>query len=354
MEYRVLSGFDDYIKKLFLKLPSKLYSKNVIIQDVKQEKLILNKKHILSKSFDMTPFIVIDKNNEIVSRCILTYYPDDCNAYIGFFESFNIPEASFLLLKDVEEKARKDNKKNLIGPLNASFWIGYRFKTNNFDEVYTAEPYCKEYYAKLWQDFGFRIKDRYFSNRYDIPKEDDINFKCKNRLQMVEEKGYIIRNTSAKNFDTDIENIYELLTDVYSNFPLYKNISKKQFMEMFGNLKYVLDFNMVKVVYKDEKLAGFFIAIPNYGNLTNNISLINLMKIKKIKRNCKDYILLYTGIGKEHIGLGSAMAEVIKKELANRESKSIGALIHEGKVTNNYYKDLIIDKYEYVLLEKEI
>ena len=171
---------------------------------------------------------------------------------------------------------------------------------------------------------------------------------------MIKEKGYVIRNTTSKTFDIDIQNIYKLLTKVYSNFPLYKNISKDQFIKIFGPLRYVLDFEMVKVVYKDEELTGFFIAIPNYGNLLYNINLINLIKIKKIKRNCKDYILLYTGIGKEHLGLGSAMAEIIKQELSNRQCKSIGALIHEGKVTNNYYKELMIDKYEYVLLEKNL
>ena len=169
---------------------------------------------------------------------------------------------------------------------------------------------------------------------------------------MMLEKGYIIRSTSAQNFDTDLINIYELLTNVYSNFPLYKDISKEQFVSMFGYLKYVLDFDMVKVVYKDGKLAGFFVSVPNYGNLTSNINFGNLAKIKKIKKNGKDYILLYSGIGKEHPGLGSAMAEVIKEQLVRKKAYSIGALIHDGKVTNNYYKNLIINKWEYVLMEK--
>lgn len=34
--------------------------------------------------------------------------------------------------------------------------------------------------------------------------------------------------------------------------------------------------------------------------------------------------------------------------------ESIGALIHQGKVTGNYYKKCIIDKYEYVLLKKQV
>ena len=351
-EYKVLSGFSNNIKKLFLSLPSKLYNKNLITQNVKVEKLILNKKHILSSNFNITPFIVINKNNDIISRCILTYYPNDNNAYIGFFESFNISESSLLLLKTVQEKAKHDKKKKLIGPLDTSFYMGYRFKTNHFESVYTGEPYCKSYYADLWKEFGFNVRDRYFSNKLDIPKEEDTSMKCKLRLQMIKKEGYIIKNSSNKTFHKDIEDIYELLIKVYSNFPLYKDISKKQFIKIFNYLKYVLDFDMVKLVYKNQKLAGFFIAIPNYYNLSSNINVKNIVKILKIKKNPKEYVLLYTGIGHEHAGLGSAMAELIKEELVKKQCKSIAALIHEGKVTNNYYKELAINKYEYILLEK--
>ena len=348
----MLSGFSNNVKKLFLSLPSRLYSQNLLTQDVKIEKLLLNKKHILSSNFNITPFIVVDKNNNIISRCILTYYPNDDNAYVGLFESFNIPEASKLLLKSVQEKAKHDEKKKLIGPLDASFWIGYRFKTNNFESIYTAEPYGKSYYVGLWKEFGFTVRDRYFSNKMDIPKKEDTSMKCKLRLQMIEKKGYIMKHSSKKTFYSDIENVYELLTKVYSQFPLYKDISKTQFIKMFYHLKYILDFDMVKLVYKNQKLAGFFIAIPNYYNLLNNINLKTIVKILKIKKNPKEYVLLYTGIGHEHAGLGSAMAELIKEELVRKQCKSIAALIHEGKVTNHYYKELEINQYEYVLLEK--
>ena len=351
-KYKVLYGFSSNIKRLFLSLPSKLYSKNLITQNVKVEKLILNKNHILSSNFEITPFIAIDKNNNIISRCILTYYPNDDNAYVGFFESFNIPEASELLLKAVQEKAKQDKKKKLIGPLDASFWIGYRFKADNFETVYTAEPYGKNYYPDLWKEFGFTVRDRYFSNKMDIPKEEDTSMKCKLRLQTIKKNGYIIKNSSKKTFHKDIEDIYELLTKVYSNFPLYKDISKNQFLKMFNYLKYILDFDMVKLVYKNQKLVGFFIAIPNYYNLSSNRNLRTIIRMLKIKKAPKEYVLLYTGIGHEHVGVGSAMAELIKEELVKKQCKSIAALIHEGKITNKYYEELAINKYEYVLLEK--
>lgn len=355
MKYTILSGFDSNIKRLFLKLPSKLYNKKMNPQDIKLEKQILDKKHILSTYFDILPFIIVDEKNRIISRCILTYYPNDDNAYVGFFESFYDIEASSLLLKAVTEKAKKDGKNKLIGPLDASFWIKYRFKTNNFETIYTAEPYCKEYYTSFWEKFGFSISDTYFSNKFYIPKKDDDSMRCRKRLEMIKEKNYYIKKLTNKNFNESLEDIYNLIMKCYSKFPLYKKIEKQHFIEMFKNLKYVLEFDMVKLVYKNEELAGFFIAIPNYYNLTNKkISLLSLVKILKIKNNPKEYVLLYMGIGKTHQGLGSAMAEMMKQELVERKCKAIGALMHEGKVTNNYYKEKTSDRYKYVLLEKKI
>lgn len=69
----------------FLALPGKLYQKNELTQDYDTEYKLLHEKHTLSKYFNITPFVVIDKNSQMpVARCMLTYYPEDDVAYFGF------------------------------------------------------------------------------------------------------------------------------------------------------------------------------------------------------------------------------------------------------------------------------
>lgn len=353
MSYICLHGLTKHIKTKFLSLPAKIYDKRFLTQDRRTEKAILKGTHILSKDFVVHPFIIEDENNNIISRCLLTYYPKDDNGYVGFYESFDDPEASNLLLKSVEEKAKQDGKNNLLGPIDASFWIKYRFKINHFEKLYTGEPYNKEYYLKLWESYGFTITNHYTSNQGKIPTKYDIDLKCQKRLDKVIADGYVFRNPTAKSFDDDLMEIYGLLIKLYSTFPGFKYITRKQFAELFHPLKMVLNFDMVTLAYKEDQLAGFFVNVPNYGNATfHKITLSKLIRILKTKKNPKEYVLMYMGVDNGHLGLGGAFAEITKRQLEHKKQYFISALIQDSKATNIYHSSLIYDKYEYVLLGK--
>lgn len=163
MNYKVIYGKNDLVYTGFLALPGKLYQKDELTQDYDTEYKLLHEKHTLSKYFNITPFVVIDKNSQMpVARCMLTYYPEDDVAYFGFFECIGQQEIAEQLLDTVSKKAKKDGKTKLSGPVDASFWIKYRLKINLFDRIpYTGEPYNKNYYYKLLSDCGFVVQNYY-------------------------------------------------------------------------------------------------------------------------------------------------------------------------------------------------
>lgn len=356
MKYECRYGSSDEVKKRFLKLPRRLYDKKTYVQNVDQEKQLLDGRHILSKYFCVMPFVLLDESHRTVGRCLLTCYENDAKAYIGYFECIHNEEAAFALFEAVQEVAAQNGKTELTGPLDASFWLGYRLKTNHFGAVYTAEPYNKAYYLQLFQSAGFEVCETYYSNAIRVPKDEDESMKCRQRLQMVREQGYRIESPTKADFAAKLREIYGLLIQIYADFPMFKRIEEQEFSKLFEGLKQILDYDFVKLVYMETKLAGFFISVPNYGNLTHqSLSLRNLAKILRIKASKnKEYVLLYMGIAPTYPGLGAAMAELIKKELTKKQARSIGALIHTGKVSGNYYKELAVDKYEYVLLKKYI
>lgn len=352
-------------KEMFLSFPRKLYKGKFYTQDFAMEKQILEGSHILSKEFEVFPFIDI-MDGEVIGRCVLTYYPNDEKAYLGFFESTPDFGYSRDLFEAVFKKAKKDGKKEIIGPLNASFWIGYRMKTNKFDETYTNEPYNLDYYPLLWENVGFKPVDVYYSNQIRIPTSKDNDKKCQQRLKDALDKGYVFANPTFDNFEKCLDEVYSLFVSLYSSFPTYKPISRNEFKGMFSSLKNILDFSMVNLVYKDDELVAFFINIPNYDLSLYSLMLPNKAFIEKIaslkdmvkflhnKKHAKEYVLIYMGVDPKHLGLGGALAEITKKELQKRKAKSIGALIMDGKVTNNYYKDLTVDRFQYMLYKKEL
>ncbi len=337
--------------KLFLDLPKKLYNKKELMQNRAEEEMILNGTHILSKYFDIYKFIVIDEKEKIYARAIVTTYKDDSSAYVGYFECVENYNISKILLKNIDEFIKKLGYDNIIGPLNCSIWIGYRFKNNYFGNPYSGEPYNKEYYPKMFKDAGYDIYENYFSNGFNRVMDNQENKKFSQRLETMKAKGYVFKEPNDYTFENDLKQIGKLILELYSKFPGYKSITEDEFYMLYKDLKKIIKYKMVKLAYYDDTLVGFFVSIPNYGNAINTR---NYLKSIKNKVFTKEYIMLYLGVTKEHLGLGSALAELMKEELKQNKCTSIGALIKSGNANKAYFKELIEKEYNYVLLSKKI
>ena len=345
----------DVFLKGFLALPKTLYPRERRTQDTKAEKAILNGTHPLSGEFTVRAYLAVDDGASPQGRCVLTYYPDDPAAYVGFFECVEDLDVCRALLSAAEAQARADGKEKLVGPLNASFWIGYRFKVENFDEHFTGEPDNLPYYADFWEACGFTVSERYYSNYLRSPTPEDPSEKWEKRLQRALDKGYEIRSLERGKFDEALRDIYRMLVRLYAKFPAFKLISEEQFTALFGSLKYVVDYECVLLGYKDGELAGFFVCVPNYGTLVDgDLSLRNLPAILRIRRNCKEYVILYIGVDRKHLGLGGAFAQTIRQIGQNKGAGSIAALIHEGNSSGVFFRELTTHTARYVLLEKAL
>lgn len=326
------------------------------MQKRSDEIALLKGTHTLSNYFTFTAFLCYC-DSKVVARCAVTIYTDKDEAYLGFFDSEDNIEAVKTIMEAAENFARENGIRKLTGPVDASFWIGYRMKSNKFDEKrFFSEPYGKDYYPKLWKENGYKISQVYVSNIYkklSKNEEDDENYI--KRYNFFTKRGYSIVSPSRKDWDKVIGEVYTLLVKLYSDFPVFSHITEKEFREMYKDLKTVLDFSMVKLGYKNNKLAGFFISVPDYGNrLCGNIGLPEILFMLKNRRRCDNYILLYIGVDEKHLGLGSALSQAMFEELRRKRSSSIGALIKKGKVSEKYIDNKILYQREYLLFEKHL
>lgn len=339
--------------KAFLALPKDLYDRGRCPQDTKAERALLNGTHPLSGEFSFRAYLALDEGGAPLGRCVLTYYEKDPIAYVGFFECVEDLSVCRGLLEAAEAQARRDGKEKLLGPLNGSFWIGYRFKVENFDEHFTGEPDNLPYYPDFWEQCGFQVAERYYSNYLRSPTADDPSEKWEKRLQRALDRGYEIRPLARRDFDRALRDIYHMLVRLYAGFPAFKLISEEQFVALFGSLKYVVDYDCVLLGYKDGALAGFFVCVPNYGNLVDgDISLGDVPAILRIRRHCKEYVILYIGVDRKHLGLGGAFAQTIREIGQRKGAGSIAALIHEGNSSGVFFRELTTHTARYVLLEK--
>lgn len=353
-EYVCIDKKDPKTEKLFLRLPSLLY-KNDSPQDIKTERALLKGTHPLSLDVNVFPFVVIDRAGNPVCRCLLTYYPNDPVAYVGFFEAFNEAEAVTELFAAVEKKALSDEKKELLGPFNTSIYIGYRFKANYFDRTYTSEPYNKDYYTALWERLGFSVRDRYVSNQVRRVEKEDVDPLLGKLYERFILRGYDFTSPTKKSFKKCMRDVHCAMMRLYTDFSGFKPITEEQFLKLFLPLRRVLNLDMVKLAYKDGELRAFAIAIPNYRYLARGrLTLGKLIRIMRIKRKPDEYVVLYMGADPFAFGLGGALAHSLRNSFYESGCTSIGALIKEGQVTGEMYNSLYTDKFEYVLLSKKI
>ncbi len=353
----VLFDYEDKYKEDFLLLPSLLYSKKEITQNLSEESKIISGDHVLNKYFKLYKILVYDKSERPCARCVVTVYHNSDTAYIGFFECIDDGGCAKLLFEKAEEYAGTEGVKKISGPLDCSFWIKYRLKTDGFgNPPYTGEPYNKEYYKKFFEDNGFGITGKWASNIYPVPplflKERNM---YENRLENAVKNKYKIVGTRKKDFDETVGIIYGLISETYSDFATYSDITREDFGEIFKDYRYILDYNLLKIAYLGPKPVGFSIVLPDYGNLLfKEMTLLNKFKILLKRIRCNTYVSLYMGVLKEHRGLGKAFTHKIIQNMYLRRSNCIGALIAKGKVTEKYAEKHIIRQNEYVLYEKEL
>lgn len=350
----VFEGGDKKRTRDFLALPRRIYSASELTQSPADELALLNGTHTLSRYFTVIP-ILIYRENRAVSRAAVTIYPNDPTAYIGFFESENDSEAVALLFQTASEIAAKNGCVKLTGPVDCSFWIKYRLKTNRFGEPYTGEPYNKDYYADLWYENGFEIIKRYSSNHYGIIDNDNGCEKYAARLAEKLNAGYTIKCPDNGTFDKTLREVYSLLIELYSSFPVYKRITEDEFCRMNNHLRHILNYSMVRIAYFDGAPVGFFISVPNFGNrVYGRLNPLKLLRILLEKRKPRSYVIPYVGVDPKHLGLGTALVEAVRRELKAQRVPSIGALIREGSFSKNYVDQFVDFEYEYVLLERTI
>ena len=336
----------------FLALPKRIYVKEELMQNEKEERAILKGRHILSHYFTITPILVYE-DGKVVSRGIVTVYPEDEFAFLGFFESKDNSAAAGLLFHTAFGLVRDMGLKGIVGPVDCSFWIKYRMKTNQFRGPHTGEPYNKEYYLRLWEENGFQVCERYASKHYRVVNNNESSEKYMDRLARKQSEGYEIVSPRDRDFRKTMREAYVVLGELYSSYPAYKKITEAEFRVLFKYLKYIINYSMVKMAYYQGEAVGCFISVPNFGNaVCNRVRLWQLPAIHPRKKKPESYVMLHMGVDPKHQELVKVFAEAIRHELKLQQVPSMGALARTGSAAKDNAGSRT--NYEYVLLEREV
>lgn len=342
--------------RLFLDLPSKLYSSRQLMQDRPTEQALLSGVHFLNQYVTLTKFLVVE-GGAALARCVLTEYPGEDDAYFGFFECVEDPQAARLMMQALERRASERGHSRLVGPLDVSIWVRYRLKVNLFDgRPYAGEPWNLAYYPQLLKGLGYEVMARYASNSYQrLPRRGYELPKYRRRYEEFLAQGYEIRSPRLEEWDRCVREVYGMVSRLYTGFHGYHPVTEEEFVQYLSNYRHIVDVSLIKLAYYQGRAVGFFMGVPNYHNLASRkVGPGALLEVLVKRVRAPEYVLLYMGVEPEHRGLGKALVHSIMAELAKKRAKSVGALIREGNPNYDYAAEVMGERYQYELLEKRL
>ena len=337
--------FEEESKNMFLDFPRNLCSDKDYFQDYETEKKIIEGRHSLNHDFEVHFFLAFNKNREPLARAMLTFYHNDSNAYLGFFDCINNVSVGTVFLKHLKKYANGKLCTKLIGPYNCSWWVGKGLKVDNFGKPIYGEPYNLGYYELIFQNAGFKPIKKYSTYSYNKNVKDD---KYKGNTTPIEEfvsQGYSIVNFDEKNYDMQISEVAKLLLSLPNSDPFFKPINEKEFLEINPRLKEFMSYKYSKLVYFKNQLVGFYIAVPNY---SNQIVLEHIMKTNMIKNMQSELCILYFGANPNIKGLDLSIRDYIRREIGPKVRFDIFDISEDNLY---FYKDTIAQKNNYFLYE---
>ncbi|MDR1798185.1 MAG: hypothetical protein LBR44_12275 [Clostridiales Family XIII bacterium] len=355
--YRVVSvGADARHIDDFVGLPRRFYTPRFCTHRASDERALLAGAHPLSGDFSLEAFLAYGGEGgprAPAGRCALAVYPGDETAYLGFFECAEDPLCAKLLLDAAAARAAELRRSLLMGPVDASYWLGCRMKTDAFDRPpFFGEPYNRPYYPALWEANGFAPAATYVSRIFDgggLARRMAADARFARNEGRFLDAGYRVESVTPATFERSLLEIHGMVAELYAGFPGFRPIDPGPFRAMFSRLRPLLDLSLVKIAYLDGAPVGFAVTVPDHGCLPERPGLPDLLKIQLRRTRAASYVVLYVGARKGHEGLVPVMLAPVWREIRGRRAGVAGALIREGKATANYFGGTAAETRHYAL-----
>jgi len=286
------------LEKEFLQLPFVIYknSSHYVPWFTRTLKKILRKKHPFFEHSE-GEFFLAKRSEEVVARIALlepkkfNEYRNRRDARFYFFETKDDLPAARELFSFAEEWARRRGLDRLIGPQGFSGFTGAGILIDGFDETasMTMMNYHLPYYRELIEDLGFEKYKDFFSAEINADYQV-LPQKYRIYAELAMKRGRFDAPPLKTRQDLlDVaEQIGRLYNDSWEDHEEFCPMTEAEMKELFDELVALTDPSLVKVIKKEEELAGFILAFPDLSEtmqrakgVLNPLTYRNLMKEKK-------------------------------------------------------------------------
>lgn len=288
-------------------------------------------------------------------------------AFFGFWETVDDVTLNRELFASVEAWARDRGAKHLYGPINFSTYGANRLRLNTFDAgCFPGEPYNPPYYADLMAQLGFECCMEYKSFPVQISALLEGSKAEYEQLKPMVDQMITMETLSPQTWLDNLDEFYELVEVIFGQNFAYTPISREAFKAALGE-SFAAKFcphSSVLARTKDGRIAGFFIAVPDYAPLikqgaTDRISASDFKFSRDFDRLPKPRTILAKTVGIHPDFRRSGLSKFLGLELSIRALAAgyetvIGALIRADNHSALFPARYISNTRTYGLFKKTL
>jgi hypothetical protein len=285
-------------EKEFLQLPFTVYKDNphFVPWFNRSIKKIIAKNHPFFEHSE-GEFFIARREEETVGRIALLEpkkfndYQHKKDARFYFLETKDDLGAARELFTFAEEWAMKRGLDRLIGPQGFSGFTGAGVLIDGFDQTasMTMMSYHLPYYRELLESVGFEKYKDFYSAEIDAKKQI-LPQKYKTFAELAKKRGrFSVPELSTKQeLQAVAREVGRLYNESWEDHEEFCPMTEAEMNRLMEELLEVTEPSLVKVIRREEELAGFVLAFPDLSaalkranGKVNPLILRNLMKEKQ-------------------------------------------------------------------------
>ena len=272
MQVRKINTTKPSDRNKFIRFPFKIYADNPYwVPPIQGDmEFVMNRKTYPFYKHSIAEFFIAESEGDVLGRVAILQNKNYCDfhkekiAFFYYFDSVDDLQVSNALLQSASDWARSNGLDTILGPKGFMRSNGFGVLIEGFDKLPAlGVPYNFPYYENLLTQFGFQYYTDHISG-YIVPS-DGLNEKLFTTADRIKDQG----NFRVLNFDKKsqlrawIPEIDRVHHDAFKDNPNFYPSTKEEFDIMAKNILRVATPKLIKIVLKDEQLAGFMLAYPN-------------------------------------------------------------------------------------------
>lgn len=228
---------------------------------------------------DSSAYLIINKN--------IADHP----CMFGFTKLSKNKKEATQLFKKIEAKAKQLGYKDIVGPLNYTTWMSYRWALNNYDMKLIPDCDNPSYYIDYIKDLGY---DELYTYRSAMVKvKNPLYALGKIAYESKLKEGYNFKLYRGKEAYDLVKDIYEISLDAFAGSYLYSEIPFEYFDQVYLSWTRDLDLSMFVAFNPEGRAVGYVVGYmsPDGKMFISKTSAV----LKEYQKNKVYTALLYLG-----------------------------------------------------------